>query len=324
MKRLPFNARMFSLLLFVSFSLEQVKAQSDQKSIFLPKQNLRFIFITTCVEAKFFQPVQKGMADAAAMLGVACTFTGTEGVNIPAQVEMIRQALKEGYDGIALNIIDPVAFDGVVLEAKERGVPVVAFNVDDHATPNARLSAVCQKLYEAGKTLGTKALDFVPAGSRVLMTMHDKGVSALEDRLRGAQEVLKTKNIKWKVIISGNTVEKAVDVISRELKENPDIKIVLCTGQSDTEGAGTAIEKYFPGYLAAGFDVSPGTLRLIKAGHIRFSIDQQPYVQGFYPVVQLTHYCRYGIVPSNIDAGAGIIDKNNVDKVIQLVEERYR
>ena len=34
---------------------------------------------------------------------VECTFTGTTGVNVQAQAEMVRQAVREGVDGIALN-----------------------------------------------------------------------------------------------------------------------------------------------------------------------------------------------------------------------------
>jgi simple sugar transport system substrate-binding protein len=76
--------------------------------------------------------------------------------------------------------------------------------------------------------------------------------------------------------------------------------------------------------LSAGFDLSPETLRLIDAGHIRYTVDQQPYIQGFYPVVQLTLYLRYGIVPSDIDAGAAIIDRSNVRQVMELSRTHYR
>jgi hypothetical protein len=41
-------------------------------------------------------------------------------------------------------------------------------------------------------------------------------------------------------------------------------------------------------------------------------------------VVQLTHYLRYGILPSNIDAGAAIIDAKNVAQVKALTERKYR
>ena len=116
------------------------------------------------------------------------------------------------------------------------------------------------------------------------------------------------------------------EVIAEALKVHPDIRIVLGTGQSDTEAAGRAIEASFPdqGYWSAGFDLSPTTLRLIKEGHIRCTVDQQPYIQGFYPVMQLTLYLRYGIVPSDIDAGAAIIDRTNVDQVIELSRRLYR
>jgi len=228
-----------------------------------------------------------------------------------------------------LNIIDPEGFDTVVREAIEAGIPVVAFNVDDHATPNARLSAVNQRLYDAGKTLGLEAAKFIPDGSEVLMTMHDEGISALEDRLRGAQDGLREagrKNVTWKVVISGNTVAGSAEVIAKELKSNPRIKVVLCTGQADTEGAGIAISTRFSGqdYQAAGFDLSPEILRHIKQGHIAFTIDQQPYIQGFYPVVQLTLYHRYGIMPTSMDAGATLIMRENADSVLELAMKHYR
>jgi simple sugar transport system substrate-binding protein len=69
---------------------------------------------------------------------------------------------------------------------------------------------------------------------------------------------------------------------------------------------------------------SPKTLELIEKGNIRFTIDQQPYVQGFYPVVALTLKLRYGISPSDIDAGAGIVDRRNVKQVMQLTTAGYR
>ena len=288
------------------------------------ESNLRFVFITTCAESKFFEPLKKGMNDAADMLGVHCSFMGTKGVDIKAQVNMVHQAIESGYDGIALNIIDPAAFDAVVQEAMDHDIPVVAFNVDDHATANARLSAVCQQLYQAGRTLGKRALTYIPKSSHVLITMHDKGVSALQDRVRGICDVLKTKNITWTVMVTGTSAEKSAAAITSKLKADPDIRHILCTGQADTEGAGLAVKESFTGYTVAGFDMSTGTLDMIKEGIIGFTIDQQPYVQGFYPVIQLTQYCRFGIVPANMDAGAGIIDKDNVDQVIELCKMGYR
>jgi len=287
---------------------------------------LRLAFVTCVVNAKFFEPVRKGVNDAAEMMGVEADFMGTEGIDVKAQAEMVRQAAEDGYDGIAVNLIDQEAFDRVVQETMDKGIPVVGFNTDDHATPNARMSCVNQQLYEAGQSLARHVLPHIPDGAHVLMTMHDEGVSSLEDRLAGEQAVLKTKNIRWTVVVTGNDSVKGADIITETLKANPDIRIVLDTGQADTEAAGRAIEKSFAGkgYWSAGFDLSPDTLRLISAGHIRCTVDQQPYIQGFYPVIQLTQYLRYGIMPSNIDAGAAIVDASNADEVMELTRLQYR
>jgi simple sugar transport system substrate-binding protein len=231
-----------------------------------------------------------------------------------------------GYNGIALNIIDAEAFDNVVADAISKGVPVVGFNIDDNSTPNARLASVNQRVHTAGRILAEHALSEIPPGAHILMTKHDNGVSALDDRLLGAQEVLKSKNITWTTIVTGNDAKSGGAIVAKALRENPDIRVVLGSGQSDSEAAGRAIEAIFAkkGYWSAGFDLSPKTLELIEEGHIRFVVDQQPYVQGFYPVVALALKLRYGIAPSDIDAGAGIVDRRNVKQVMQLTTAGYR
>jgi len=290
------------------------------------QRRLKLVFITCCVDEPFFGPVKKGMHDAAKMMDVDCDFIGTKGVDPTEQAKMARQAVADGYNGIALNLIDTEAFDHVVADAISNGVPVMGFNIDDNSTPNARLASVNQRVHAAGRILAEHALGDIPAGAHILMTKHDNGVSALEDRLSGAQEVLKTKNITWTTIVTGNDAKSGAETVAKALRENPDIRIILSSGQSDTEAAGRAIEAHFPkqGYWSAGFDLSPKTLELIQDGQIRFVIDQQPYVQGFYPVVALTLNLRYGIAPSDIDAGAGIVDRRNVKQVMQLTADGYR
>jgi simple sugar transport system substrate-binding protein len=286
---------------------------------------LRFIFISPLVHEEFFNPVKKGMQDAAKLMGVQAVFTGTEGVDAKAQAAMVAKAVADGYDGIAVDIIAPVAFDDVVKAALDKGVPVVAFNTDD-TTPNGRLSSVNQNLYEAGKVLGRKALEFIPSGSKVLIAMHDEGISALEDRFRGMTEELAKKNVAWKRIITGSDPAVGEQRVVQALKDNPDIKVVLGTGQADTEPAALAVEKSLKGkgYVVAGFDLSSEILRLMQADIIKFTIDQQPYVQGFYPVIQLTLYCRYGIKPSSMDAGAFVITREQAAKVMELKKANYR
>lgn len=229
---------------------------------------LRLAFITCAVDQKFFEPVKRGMNDAAAALNVECDFLGTFGVDVPAQIKLIRKAVADGYDGIALNIIDAKAFDEVIAETIAKGVPVVGFNVDDHASPNARLAAVSQQFEAAGKKLATLALPDISEGSHILLTKHDEGVSALDERRRGIQEVLKSKGVAWTTVVTGNDAVAGAKVVAEALRAHPEIRVILGSGQSDTEAAGRAIEAAFPrqDYWAAGFDTSPKTLQLIEDG----------------------------------------------------------
>lgn len=298
---------------------------SGQGDAHAPSQKpLRLIFIAPVIHEEFFLPVRKGVADAAKLMGVEATFTGTEGVDTKAQAAMVTQAVKDGYDGIAVDIIHEKDFDQVVADALKAGVPVVAFNTDD-ISPNPRLSTVSQNLYEAGRKLATRAIDLIPENTEVLITKHDEGITALDQRARGIQDVLKKHHIKWHEVVTTPHPLKAKGIIAETLNRHPKIKTVLATGQADTEGAGLALEKNAAkGYTVAGFDLSENILRLIDAGVISFTIDQQPYIQGFYPVVQLTLLLRYGIQPSDVDAGATVITKDSAAKVIKLKKQHYR
>ncbi len=287
---------------------------------------LKFAFIVPCAGEAFFGPVKRGINDAAAAMDVDYTFEGTEDVDLSLQVEMVKQAIDEGRDGIALSVIHPMAFNAVIRMALDRGIPVVAFNVAAGHPASGCLSAVCQKLYEAGVTLGQRVAPLVAERASILMTVHSEGISALEDRLRGIQETLSGKGITWQVVTTGMEPGHAAEVITAALVADPRIRVVLCTGQADTEGAGLAVERNLAcqGYIVAGFDLSPEILRLVRAGVISFTIDQQPYMQGFYPVVQLALYCRYGLKPSDMDAGATVITRDNVERVLRLSAAGYR
>jgi simple sugar transport system substrate-binding protein len=268
---------------------------------------MKFIYITAFVNEEFFSDVKKGMNDAADMLGISCTFTGTPDIDVETLNKMIRQAIQEKYDGIAVNIVSPGIFTDVIKEVKAAGIPIVAFNIDD---PNSgRLAGVQQNFYRAGKSLGERALPRIKENSIVIITMHDEGVSALNERAQGINDGIMGKNVKIKTVSTGNTPDLAKKAILKNLSS--DVSAVLCTGQSDTEGAGLAIQTFsgVKPYLA-GFDVSDEIKKLINEGIIDFSIDQQPYVQGFYPLLMLYQNRTCAVVPFDIDCGSNMIDKD--------------
>ena len=285
---------------------------------------LRLRLLTIAVNEEFFTVVRKGMNDAAAAMQVEADLAGTPGVEASELVRLTRQAIADGVDGIGLNICDADAFTDVIAEAKARSIPVVAFNIDASKGGSGNLSSIAQDFHTAGEALGRRAAAAIPKGANVIITMHDDGVSALEERLAGVQAGLRHHDIHWRRLCTGQNPERGADLLREAIERFP-VKALLGTGQADTEACGLAAKSLAPSQpYVAGFDLSPGIVDLMAEGHIDFAVDQQPYAQGFYPVVQLALYLRYGLLPSSLDAGAAFIDRSNLEAIQQLSRQSIR
>ena len=75
-----------------------------------------------------------------------------------------------------------------------------------------------------------------------------------------------------------------------------------------TESLGKVIQKLgLKGKVhAGGFDLTEQTQKLIKEGYLEFTIDQQPYLQGFVPALQLFFYKVSGTQTGPFEANTGL------------------
>jgi simple sugar transport system substrate-binding protein len=64
---------------------------------------------------------------------------------------------------------------------------------------------------------------------------------------------------------------------------------------------------------AGGFDTTGATIPAIQSGTLGFTIYQDPYLQGFLPVLYLYLYNLSGGVlqPSDTDTGLSVVTKSN-------------
>jgi simple sugar transport system substrate-binding protein len=262
------------------------------------------------VDYDFFLPMREGVRDAAEVLAVDATFDGVADGNVDLLARKALEALNE-FDGLAINMTAPGVFSSVAREAAILSKPLIAINVDDPAS--ARLASIGQNMVGAGRLLGREIRPYLEQNSSVLFTMHDPGITALEERAGGAQEELQTINILHRALITGTDRDVAVERIRQAIIEDPTIRAIIGTGMADTEAIGLALEAHFPGseFMAAGFDTSPEIFRLVRSGFLQFTVDQQPYVQGYFAVVALALAVRKGVAPPDIDTGATLIRYTN-------------
>jgi simple sugar transport system substrate-binding protein len=94
------------------------------------------------------------------------------------------------------------------------------------------------------------------------------------------------------------------------------LKGMFAVDAGDTQAVGQVIQKYrLQGKVkGGGYDLLPGTLKLIQNGSLQFTIDQQPYLQGYYPVMQLFLQRLSGglVAPSDTNTGLLFVTKDNV------------
>jgi simple sugar transport system substrate-binding protein len=80
-----------------------------------------------------------------------------------------------------------------------------------------------------------------------------------------------------------------------------------------------------PGEIyATSHDTSPEVFQMIQDGYLLQTIDQQPYMQAFQSIISLYLYHQYGMRPSGFINTSSVVDRSNVDNVVQLVEMGYR
>ena len=75
----------------------------------------------------------------------------------------------------------------------------------------------------------------------------------------------------------------------------------------------------------ATFDLSPSVLQAVSEGEMAFAVDQQQYLQGYLPIVFLTNYIQYGVIPADVVlTGPAFVTQDNAKQVIDLSKKGIR
>jgi simple sugar transport system substrate-binding protein len=111
------------------------------------------------------------------------------------------------------------------------------------------------------------------------------------------------------------------------MKSNPGIKVVVTDHGGLTSNAGIYAKaaSLTPGQVFfAGFDMSPNTSKAIQGGFLNLVIDQQPYLQGYIPILNICLTKKFGFAGLDINTAGAFVDKTNVDAVAPLAAKEIR
>ncbi len=285
-------------------------------SIFGTGGGYRFTFVNHLRTNPFFIPTIHGAADACALLNCSYDWTGSTVNDVGEMVGAINTAANGGADGIATTLIAPGSFASSIAAATAQGIPVLSYNADQPGTE--RLAYVGQDLHAAGLEMGRRIHHLLPAGGRIMVFISTPGSANVEPRLAGLREALKGSKIVLETAASGVAVairqERILGFIAAQLTDYNGYFAVDAGSTAAVAHAAQRHELRSQGVAAGGFDLSPATERLLGSGVIDFTIDQQPYLQGFLTVLQLfLHSVTGGLGgTADVDTGARFLDTHTI------------
>lgn len=291
----------------------------------------RFVFVNHVITNPFFQPTQYGIQDACTLLNCTSQWTGSKTSIVPEMVNALNTAVSGKADGIAVSVVDTKAFKAPVDKALDAGIPVVSYNADGAVgNPGSnRLAYVGQDLFVSGQQVGTRLASLMKSPGDVVGFIATPGALNIQPRIDGAKDALQKsgKMKSFKAVTTGAETPQEISTIDAYVQAHGDVTAYFSVDGGSTEGLGDAMTKHnlkSKGVVAGGFDLEPKTLSAIKAGNLDFTVDQQPYLQGFLPVLQLYLYKLSGglVAPSDTNTGLKFVDKASV-ATYQTSKTRY-
>jgi simple sugar transport system substrate-binding protein len=291
----------------------------------------QFWFVNQGYSKPFWVPTQYGFQDAAALLHIPVPKWGgsADTSSVPEMVSFLDSAIAAKADGIATTVISSTEFTAPVARAMNAGIPVVTYNADGTITKGVpdigtnRLCYVGQALYDAGIAMGNRIKSLITTPSDIVIFIETPGTGNVQPRYDGAASVLTAAGFKVSEIATGaaTSAQEGAEN-SYILVHKSSLKGAFAVDGGSTVFLGPVLAKNgLAGKIpAGGFDLVPGTLSAIKAGQLDFTIDQNPYLQGFLPTLYLYLFNLSGglVSPPDTDTGLTFVTKRNVDPYLAL------
>ena len=298
---------------------------------------LTFAIVTHTAGNGFFDPVYVGAQVAANMIGAKVLLLGSESpTDDPArEIEILNQIVQDPtLDGLIMTTPQVGAYDDIVKTAEANGIPVATTNSFDggiyhrlnisHTGQDASAAAI------AGEALVACLMDRgVTGGSIVLPNSTAMGNIEVNNRVTSAYNAI-VASLKAAGKLDAFKVDAGPEGVGVDADPNDPVNAIVSLFESrgDVVGAFAGNNVFTPALAKAvaqtgltgkicayGFDLGPAQQEALASGDLTGALGQQPFLQGFWPVMQLYLQIDRGIAAANLDTRAQLVTKDSVGNV---------
>jgi simple sugar transport system substrate-binding protein len=269
----------------------------------------------------FWDKIKSGAQQAAKDTGVTLKYSNDPDAS--KQAVLIQNAVDSKVNGIATTLVTPNALAGAVKSARNAKIPVVGFNsgIDQYQQLGALMYFGSDETL-AGTTAGKRIAG--EGAKHPLCVIQQAGSVALEARCAGVKSAVPgTENIQ----VNGADDASVTSTLQAKLSQDKSIDSIVTLGAPQAIDAIKAMDQAGSKAKLVTFDLNQEAAQDIQAGKIDFSIDQQPYVQGYMAVTSLYLYLKNGNDIGGgkpVLTGPSFVDSANIDKILPFTKNNTR
>lgn len=304
----------------VSERLNRELAQLDEilsniPADYVPVQR-RKIAMVWDLDDPFWYPATKQAYRTAKIMNYDITVFAPKGRGEAGTLEMVHfleKVLEENYDGICISPITDSRVEGLLKKMTEKGMEVIFILSAFDSVPYRAL--IGTDSYQCGRSTGEAVRDALGGKGAVgIIKWKDNLIETVEDRYRGATDVLKENRIPYYDMTGPGepTAEEAVKLTDRLLAEHPDISVLCATNV----GWGLAFARYLKskGKKAklVTVDFTDEVGEFMKAGYVDAAIAQRPESWGSMTLEKMGEVFEGQNIPKTIDTGTYPVTPANI------------
>ena len=209
----------------------------------------------------------------------------------------VENCIASAYDAICFMAISD-ELQPAVEQAEAAGIAVFLFNCDLPDT--ARVSFYGMDDIQAGNVAGQAIADLMPDGGKYAIITGDFSVTGHENRRKGCHEITDAQSNLECVgeYENDDDADKAYSLTTDILNANPDVKAIYVTAGGPGGAAQALIDAKRDDVMLICHDVLDSVSDYIADGTIDICIDQDPFNQGYQPVVDAFNYLVAGVQPA--------------------------
>ncbi|GLZ56265.1 substrate-binding domain-containing protein [Actinomycetospora sp. NBRC 106378] len=270
----------------------------------------------------FWDKIRAGAQQAATELNVDLKYSNNNDGG--QQATLVQNAIDSKVNGIAVTLSYPDQVGPVALKAAQAGIPVVGFNqgIDNYTKYGLKMYFGSDETL-AGQSAGQRLTQLNPGG-KALCVIQEQGSVALETRCAGVKQAYaNTENLQ----VNGTDLPSVQQTIQAKLQQDPTITDVVTLGAPVALAAMQAKQAAASQAKIVTFDLNADVAKAIQSDQIAFSVDQQPYVQGYMAVQALWLNLSNGNDLGGgkpVLTGPSFVDASNIGPITQYAEKNTR